>query len=402
MRQAPTVPDRPDGRPPAIAGLWCATFAAACALYLATCQRGISWQDSGMFQWRVLRGDYRGDLGLALAHPLYIAAGRAIVCAAPGQVGFLLNAFSGVGMAVALANLAAAATLLTHKRLIGAAAAAMLAVAHTAWWLATVAEVYTWSLAGLTAELWLLIALIHRPRRLKLAALAFVNGLGLCVHNFALLPLPVYLILAVVLVANKRLPAWSIAAAAGAYLAGAGLYVGMTIELAARTGDPLGAIGSALFGSRYAPDVLNVVPGGSHWRANLALAAMNFLSFLSPLAVIGWVRFRRRLGGAVAAALGAITLIEAGFVIRYPVPDQFTFLLPTLAMVALAAAVGLDAAVRASRAWRAAAVAAQCAAVACPLLSCALPSRYRASAAIPSGATSSSGVFASSNSVRKD
>ena len=60
-------------------GLWWLTFILSAVLYLLTCQRGVSWQDSGMFQWRVLNSDLTGDLGLALAHPLYIAAGKLFV-----------------------------------------------------------------------------------------------------------------------------------------------------------------------------------------------------------------------------------------------------------------------------------------------------------------------------------
>ncbi|MHC4982220.1 MAG: hypothetical protein ACYTF6_03505 [Planctomycetota bacterium] len=97
---------------------------------------------------------------------------------------------------------------------------------------------------------------------------------------------------------------------------------------------------------------------------------MNFVSLLLPLAVVGWLNFRRRLGGALAAALGAITLIEAAFVVRYPVRDQFTFLLPSLVMVALAAGVGVSALADQSRRWRIAAV------VACAVSVVAPPTFY--------------------------
>lgn len=46
-----------------------AAFAAALALYLATCSRGVNWQDSGMHQYRILTGMLENPLGLALSHP---------------------------------------------------------------------------------------------------------------------------------------------------------------------------------------------------------------------------------------------------------------------------------------------------------------------------------------------
>lgn len=308
-----------------------------------------------MFQWRVLRSDYTGELGLALAHPLYIAASQVLVEISRDHLPFLLNAFSGVAMAVALANLAVMISLLTQKRWVGLLTAAMLGVAHSVWWLSTIAEVYTWSVAGLTGELLLLVILLSRPRWYMLVGLALLNGVGLCVHNFALLPLPVYIVVALVLIIRRKLPAWSLAAAAGAYLAGSGLYLGMIAELAIHSGDWAGAIRSGLLGD-YSEQVLNLSDVSKHWKSNIALSAMNFGNLLAPLAAVGWVHMRRRLGKASSIAIAAITLIHIIFFIRYPVPDQFTFILPTLVMFSVAAGIGLDVLGDLSRRWRIAVV----------------------------------------------
>jgi len=342
MATGPPISYRPDFPKRFSASLWACVLVVFCLLYFATAQRGASWQDSGMFQWRALTGDYAGRFGLALAHPLYIAAGRVLAAASERHLPLLLNCSSGLGMAVALANIAALVAMLTDKRWAGLLTAGALGTTHTVWWLSTIAETYTWSAAGLTGELLLLTVLLSRPRWRTLAGLAFVNGLGLCVHNLALLALPVYLGAAVWLVLRRKLPYWSLAVAAGAYLVGSGLYLGMTVELAVRSGSLSYAIRSALFGN-YAEQVLNVAEGSRYSPANAALSVMNFLNLLMPLAAVGWFRMRRRLGGATAAALGAITLIEMFFFVRYPVPDQFMFILPTLVMVAVAAGLGLAA-----------------------------------------------------------
>lgn len=328
---------------------------AACALYFATAQRTVGWQDSGMFQWRSLVGDYTGRGGLALAHPLYIAAGRVLALLSYDRLPLALNCFSGVGAAVALANLAAVATLLTGRRWIALLTAAMLAVTHATWWLATIAEVYTWSLAGFTLEIWLVVKLCRRPRWNLLAWLALVNGLGLCVHNFALLPLPVYVVTAIVLVARRKLPAWSLAVAAGAWLAGAGIYLAMTANLAVSSGDWPGAIRSALTGG-YADKMLNITAGAARLKENIALSCLNFTGLLLPLAVVGWFHLSRRLGVRLAVVLGGITAVDLLFFVTYHVPDQFTFILPSLLMIALAAAVGIAALADRSRRWRTAVV----------------------------------------------
>jgi hypothetical protein len=331
--------------------LWFVTFLVFAVLYFLTCQRGVSWQDSGRFQWRILTGQYQDELGLALSHPLYIAAGRAILRLGAVDFPWRLNFFSGLGMAVALANLAVTATLLTGRRWIGLVAAAMLSVCHAVWWLSTAAEVYTWSVAGLTGELWLLVLLFRRPGARVLVALAWVNGLGWSIHNFALLPLPVYITVAVILLVRRKLPGWSFPLAACAWLIGASPYLAMIIRQAVSSGDLVGAVRSALVGE-YGGAVLNTHLVWQNMKISLVLGSLNFVSFLLPLAVAGWLGFRRRLGGGLAVSIGAITAIEIVFVARYPVPDQFTFLLPSLVTLAVAAAVGMGWLVEGSRKGR--------------------------------------------------
>ena len=86
--------------------LWIGVLCAGLLLYGWTVQHGVAWQDSGVRQFRILTGDYTGDLGLALAHPLYIAIGRLFLLVPFVRDLTLLNFCSGAGMAVTLANVA--------------------------------------------------------------------------------------------------------------------------------------------------------------------------------------------------------------------------------------------------------------------------------------------------------
>jgi hypothetical protein len=101
-------------------------------------------------------------------------------------------------------------------------------------------------------------------------------------------------------------------------------------------------------------------------RVNAALAAINFVSFLPVLAVVGWATLRRATNRATAWALAVITVLEVFFVARYSIQDQFMFLLPSLVMIALAAGVGLGVLASASAGWRRAAVAACVISIAMP------------------------------------
>jgi len=356
MTQQPRPTYRPDRPAASIGRVWIGVFLAAALLYAITCQRGPAWQDSGIRMWQIANGDLTGSMGLALAHPGYILAGQLCRLVPKAHVATAINAFSGIGMAVALANLAAIIVLLTRRRWIGILIAATLAVAHTPWWLATIAETYTWSLAGFTAELWLLTLLIRHPSRRYLLGLALVNGLGLCIHNFALLPIPVYAAVAVWLVRRKQIPASAIALAVGCWLIGAGFYIALTVGEVITTGSLATGLQSALFG-RFAGEVFNV-SAPPRLLENAAMAGLNGINVLLPLAVVGWWRLRRWAGGPLAMALGATTVIHLLFVVRYSVQDQFTFLLPALAMIALAAGVGAASLSALSSRWRGAVVAA--------------------------------------------
>lgn len=344
-RSGSAGPARP--RPAALRGLlgsprrlWLAMFLAFAALYCFTAQRGLSWQDSGIFQWRVLNGDLTGQLGLALAHPLYIALCLPLKLFGPAALPGLMNALSGVAMAVTVANVYLLGYWLTGRHAAGVLAATALGVAHACWWLASIAEVYTLTTAGFTTELLLLVWLIASPRPWKLLVLTLVSGLGLAVHNFALLPLPIYAVAAVLLVLQRRLPWWVLPAALACWAAGASLFLGLIVREGLSSGDWPAAIRSALFGAGYEANVMALRLRPLLWAGAFIALSWPFASLLPVL--VGWWTMGHRVGRAGGSALGAIAAIHFIFAVRYDVPDQFTFMLPSYVMFALGSAVGID------------------------------------------------------------
>lgn len=339
-----------------------AVLVAFCLLYAFTAQRGVSWQDSGEFQYRVLVGDYHWHSGIARAHPLYILLARGFAAGfAPASRFHAINLLSGLGMSVALAFLAALIVELTRSRWRALLAVVLLGSAHMGWWMATIAEVYTWSLAGLIAEIFLVWRYVTTRQGRWLVLLFAVNGLHASIHNNALLNLPVHLAL---LVGHWRsggrgrgAASWAAAvessgpAAGGAanrwvlpagammaWLAGASMLVGLVVQEVWRTGQLLEVMQSLLFGTGYQAQVLGLQ--SPEWRqvgANLALAGLSLLNPGWLLAGIGLCRARI---GALRKPLLALTLLHGLFWIRYFVPDQSTFVLPSLGLLAIWAGVG--------------------------------------------------------------
>lgn len=317
-------------------------FCLAVVLYGLTAQRCYSWQDSGMFQWRILHGDIAGHYGLALSHPLYIILAGWFERLPFGNSAYRLNLFSGIGMAVALANTVLLVRCLTRNVWPGMAAALLFSVMHAPWWFAGIAEVYTWHLAFFSLELLFFINLVRSPGPIKSFLLFLTAGLNLSIHNMALLALPVYAGTVFYLFVHRRLRWPAVFGTVLFYGLGASVYLYCFFNLLTQGDGLLSTISSALFG-RYTGQVLNTAFSGEYFAVNAGLISLNFLSLVVPLFVAGLIYIKREAGTQVAVLLGMIALLEFGFVIRFPVPDQFSFMLPSLLMIVLAAGVGINA-----------------------------------------------------------
>jgi len=321
-------------------------FAGFFLLYAATAQRGVSWQDSGEFQYRVLVHDYFWISGIARSHPAYIAGAEFFTSLFPSSCRFYaLNLFSGLGMALALALLTRLFVLLKLKTSTILITVLTLGLSHMAWWMSTVAEVYTWSLAFLVAELLCVAKLCEKGTQTTCLwiLLAMLNGLHAAFHNFAFLNLPVYALLFLSLQRDKR---WlqNIALmmlTALAWLMGASLLVALFQTEWRETSSFIATLKSLLFGREFE----DVVTGkrAVNWplvKMNLALASV---SFFNPvwLFVFAAGRMRQTFRAFKVALLG-LALIHLLFWIRYFVPDQATFVLPTLTLFSIWVAIGLD------------------------------------------------------------
>ena len=400
----------------------------ALTVYAATAQRGISWQDSGEYQYKFLAEAYDWEVGAGIArlHPTYILLTRLLAACLPWVgVPYVYTLSSGVGMALALAVLVLTVYGMTRSLRAGCLAAVLLGGAHMAWWLSTMAEVYTWSLALLMLELACLMKTLRERSFAWFAGAIFFNGFHFGVHHFALLNLPVYAVLFWLLFRRK---AWHWGACAVLWLFGALPIVIPIVRYWVASGSLEAVIQSALFGEVFQQKILALdVRKGPLWRANMALASVSFMNpcwlYAAVVPLVAWWEWRMRgrtsnaerrtpnaerrtsnverrtqnaevengknaqlptlnaqrssvgTGGASVclpenaerrtpnaerrsgAALLALTVLHAFFWVRYLVPDQATFLLPTLGLLAVWAGVGAARVLRERRGWFAPSVA---------------------------------------------
>jgi hypothetical protein len=333
-----TSPERASSTPKRLAAHYLAVFGLFLLLYGLTCQRGVAWQDSAIFQWRILTFDPVGWLGLALSHPLSILTGKAFSGVPLGSLPWRMNMISSVAAALAAANLALLVRRLAPRRPLASwMTAGLFGLAHTPWWLATICESQMVYAAVFSLELNVAVSLLRRPRGLLVLALGAVNGLGLTAHNLALLALPVYALTMLALCRRQRLPWAALLLLPLGWAVGAGGFLLLVVHQAQHSGLPA-AVQSALFGRSWQGAVLGFSPASA--AHGLGYILYNFPNAGLPLAAVGaavlW-RGERRLAGLLAA----LTAIHLAFAVRYSVADQFMFFVPTYAAIAVLAGVGM-------------------------------------------------------------
>jgi hypothetical protein len=343
-------------------------------VYCITVQRGVSWQDSGEFQYRILARDFRMLSGIALTHPAYLSSAELFThLFSPTCRVTAINIFSSAGMILALALLARLLKLLHFKESTILIALITLGLSHMGWWMSTIAEVYTWSLALFMAELLCVAKLCMKGSGFRVPAfavptagkqgsgekdeekqkssrtiwlwilLAMVNGLHASFHNFAFLNLPVYALLFLYLQRHERLVRSIIlvALAALAWLTGACLLVFLFLLEWRETSSCLATLKSLFFGQGYEDVVLGMKTiNWSLVKTNLALAS---ISVLNPVwFFICYSGRTYKIFTPFKVLLLGLTGVHFLFWIRYFVPDQATFVLPTLSLLVIWVAIGLD------------------------------------------------------------
>jgi len=339
--ELPTSPsDSPKARPGVLPACLL-VFLLAMILYGGSASRGIQWQDSGAYVLRVVRHQPISELGLALSHPLHhwICRGvSSLGVVSPPFAASLVSAFFG---AATIAGVFGCVLALTQCRRSAALAAASLMLANTFWQMAALAEVYTITTAFLAGECWCLIALARSSRMRWLVFAALLNGLGVSNHLQSGLTTPILAAIAVYLFFHRRLRLLTAFGVLLAWLLGAGLYGFYVARDLIATGDLSATIHSALFGTRFADNVLN-----ASFSPRLFAVSLGFLLLGFPnLTLVAFVRsfqkdVRNIIPRLARRAMLAGMAIHFLFVARYSVVDQYTFLLPTFVYIAIFSGTG--------------------------------------------------------------
>ena len=321
---------------------WLGIFVVSLALYATTANRGAQWQDSGSHILRVVTSESVHPLGLALSHPLHHWLGRLVVSFNLLEPCFAITLLSALAAAVAVANVYGCVLVLTSRWLAALVAAGSLAVAHTFWQMATLAETYTLVAALLAAECWCLSAYARKPRHGYLWMAVLFNGLGIANHMLASLTTPLLVVVVFQAVRSREVRARDALVAMGAWLAGSSPYIALIVAESVRTGDYSATLHSALFGVSFADEVLSTSLSLRMLLIGAGFVALNVPNLLLPLAICGIFRARRLDVPRLARLfLLAGLMLHVLFVARFRVADQHMFFLPTYVLLAIFGGIGI-------------------------------------------------------------
>jgi hypothetical protein len=328
---------------------------AVFVLYAATCAPGPLWQDSGIFQYRIWNNDIEGKLGLALSHPLYHIIGIVVKYIPLGEFGYRINLISAAAGAFAVANLFLLLRLWLKKNLPAVIAAITLALSHTFWRHAVIAEDYTLYAALLLAELLMLLQYVKTKRVFFLYLLGLFNGLAIATHMFASIGFVCYLVFFVFLLVKKQIRLRDLGVIAGLWVLGAAPYEYLIIKNYIQTGDFTATLASALFGNRWQSNVFNIGLSANLIKENLILLAYNFptpnvifffaglygLKRLSPSPVRDFsLRAPNGASRSFAHILLGLLVLFFIFAFRYTVPDRYAFFIPFYCLACILFGVG--------------------------------------------------------------
>ncbi len=312
-------------------------------LYTLSCAPTILWQDGGLFVYRIWHNDLQGNLGIALAHPLYIMIGIAAKLIPVGELAWRINMLSALFGSIAVANLFLLIRLWLGKVWPAVIGAVTLAVSWTFWQNAVIAEVYTLYAAQLFTELLVLLQYVRTKQAGYLYLLGLLNGLSISNHLWGVFPLACYSTYLLVLLLKRRIGPKILIMFIVLWIVGAAPYEYLIIKNIFITGDVGGTFKSSLFGNSWQGMVLNTSLSAKVFLENIVFIALNFPTPNFLLLFVGLaVLYRKSPSKGFASIILVMTVLYFVFAFRYTVSDRHVFFLPFYFFVVVFIALGAD------------------------------------------------------------
>jgi hypothetical protein len=324
--------------------LWyLAVLVGAGALYVFTCAPAILWQDSGLFVYRIWHNDLEGNLGLALAHPLYIMVVILVKQIPFGDFAYRVNLISAVFGAVAAANLFLLLRLWLGRSVGALIGAITLAVSWNFWQHAVLAETYVPFAAQMFTELIVLLQYVRTKRIGYLYLLGLFNGLTIANHMWGVFGFTCYTVYLFILLVRRHISFKNLGIVIGLWVIGALPYEYLIIKNIILTGDIQGTLASTFFGNIWQQHVLNTFMSSTIILENILFITLNFPTPNILLLFFGlWALRKQFFSSSFTSIVFALLVLNFVFAFRYIVFDRYVFFLPFYCLASVFIGFGAD------------------------------------------------------------
>lgn len=319
---------------------WLIALACALTLYVLTLAPDVVWQDQGDYQVQAAQCNLNRPGDVVRVHPLFIVTAHLVGRLGIFSYAYAANLVSAVFAAVTVANVYLLVYMLTGRTGAGALSAAVLALAHSIWFLGVQAQTYSMANAAMSLGLVLTLAYLRSRRPAHLWAMGAAFGLGISAHIMSQIGFAVIMVWLLGRVTRRQMWPRTYLGILLAWAAGAALlWIVMAIEYQ-RSGDLWSTITSALWG-RWERHVFNVARLGILLKRSAQFFVLNFPTPLVLLAVPGiLLSFRRLAEPVIARLLLWMAIVYGLFAVRYDVPNMNNFFLPMYLLVAVYVGLG--------------------------------------------------------------
>ena len=320
---------------------WFFTFIAASLLYIATLAPDIVWQDQGDYQYHAAKMTLNRPGDVVRVHPLFIITAHLVGRTGLFSFAYSANLVSAISSAIAIANIFVIVRLLTGNFWASLLASAICALGHSTWFLAVQAQSYGLANATLTGCFVLIILFLKNPKDGYLYWMGFIAGVGVTAHMMSQIGFAAIMLYLLILCFRKKLSVAVYSKIIFCWVIGAGLlwYV-IAIEYG-RSGDLIGTFLSAIYG-KWGKAVFNVDRIWHLLKNSFLFFVLNFPTPLVLLAIPGIGLGIKKTGNAFAKILAGSLILYVLFAIRYDVPNQNNFFLPTYIIISIYVGLGFD------------------------------------------------------------
>lgn len=307
---------------------------------------GVLWQDNGLAQIRAYLQDFRGELGLALAHPLFYMISQVFLLLPFKDPAYKVNLVAATFGILTVANVYVFIRYILEEQPFGRFAAIIgslsLALAHTFWQHSSMCEVYTLSTFFLTVELLCFAMFVRTQNILWFYLVWFFNGIETANHMLAVLTLAVIVVWTAVLLKQSRLRPVNIIFAIFLWILGASPYLMLALGDLLSGRGVVSVLESMFFGNSYKGKVLNTNISFKMLILSLAIIGLNFPTPNITFVPIGIVRSAklRYIKREIYWFLLSLTAIHFLFAFRYNVRDQYTFFIITVLLCSIWLGIG--------------------------------------------------------------